>query len=145
MGDLDVTYRLRDAAGTLVLDLNSDGYAVVESSDEDETWERRLSTSPWVDGDAEDGARLTAGARSLTVRVFGDSWAQVEARRLALNAATSSPTWLLEEYANGVSQVWRAGRADRSSTMGKTDLINLRRIVTLRIPVQPSPSISGVA
>lgn len=144
MADLDCTVRIRDAAGGLVLDLNSDGYAVVSAGEDEEVWDRRVTTSPWVDGDSEDGARLSAGTKGITVRVYGDTWAQVEQRRLALNAATSSPVWLLEVGAEGAAQVWRAGRADRSSPFGSSDVVNLRRYVNLRIPVQPTPTVTGV-
>jgi hypothetical protein len=142
---VDVTYKIRDSAGALVLDLCADeGYAVVVSSEDEQRWLRKLVASPFVDGDSEDSATLASSTRNLTVRVFGTTWAQVESRRLALRDATSERAWLLEEAVDGVSLVWRAGRADSSSSFSSVDLVNKRRLVALSIPVQPTPAVSGV-
>lgn len=141
---LDTTWRVRDADNVVLIDLNADGYSVVQSSEDDETWDRLVSSSPWADGDAEVIATKQASVRTITVQIKCDSWAEVETRRLALKAATTEREWFLEQDTEGVSQLWRAGRADSSSSFSSMDLFNRRRFVVLRIPVQPGPSVTGL-
>ena len=145
---IDGTARIRDAAGAILLDLN-DGvsYVLASWSDDEEVAESVTAQSPWVDGDAEEMYRLAATIIEVQVRVKGSTWAQVEGNRKALaDAVKAASTWVLERELEGVSVKWRARRPlSILSPVTSVDIANRRRYVTLRIPVQPSPSISGVA
>ena len=95
--DLDVTIRILSSSGTLVLDVSeANGYYLVDLGVPERTWRRIVATSPFVDGDQLVSAVLEAGAFNPSVRVSGDSWVQVDTRRLALIDAAEQFSFLLE-------------------------------------------------
>jgi hypothetical protein len=139
-----VVVQCLNTSGTLVLDLNTGGYEAVVLPGSDATWRRQVVTSPFVDGNHEVSSVLDGMVMEVQVRVRGSSWVQVEQRRAALHAATQAPRWLLRISQGGVGEVWRADRADSTSPAPTYAVQNLRRDVYLRIPVQPTPAISGL-
>lgn len=144
---IDGTARVRDLAGLVVLDLNSGLFTLAGWSDDEETAERTASTSPWVDGDEEDSWRPVSGVIEVQVRIKGaTTWPEVEAAFEQLKAAVkAAPVWLLEREIEGVSHVWRANRPlSITSPLTTADILNRRRTVVMRIPVQPTPAVTGV-
>ena len=144
MENPDITIRVRDAAGNEVLDLCAGGYSATAAPAYEETWRREVVTSQFVDGDSSLRETLDAQRIPLTVRIEGASWAEVEQRRLALKDATTQPLWFLEVFAEGVSFTYRAGRADSSSPFTTADVADRRRMVSMTVPVQPTPAVTGV-
>lgn len=141
------TARIRNLAGVALLDLNDrDAYVLADWADDEESADRQASESPWVDGDGEDNYRLLSTVKTVTIRVKGSSWAQVEARRKALSdAVKASRVWLLERDIEGVSETWRASRPlSITSPIASSDITNRRRTVVLRIPCQPTSVITGL-
>ena len=146
MDNPDITLRVRDAAGGVVLDLCSGGYYATAAPAHEETWRRDRVTSPWVDGDGASGTPDTLDSQRipLTVRIEGATWVEVEQRRLALKSATTQPLWFLEVASEGVSFTYRAGRADSTSPFTTADVADRRRVVSMTVPVQPTPAVTGV-
>lgn len=145
--EIEGTARIRDLAATVLLDLNDgEAYELADWSDDEENADVTTTESPWIDGDSEDNYRLTATVIAVQVRVKGASWAQVEARNKALrDAVKAAPQWLLEREIEGVSHVWRARRPlSITSEIKSHNIANRRRLVTLRIPVQPTAAITGL-
>jgi hypothetical protein len=145
----DIALNIRDLAGTLVLALEDEanGYYIRGEGlpAEERRWLRRETRSPFVDGATVDGATVDQTEVSVLVKVFGSTWAEVEARFRALLDATTAPAWLLEQAVEGVSTVWRAGPVDvLTPPPAPIDFLNKRRYVVLTFPVQPTPAVSGV-
>lgn len=134
-----------DSSGALVLDLETGGYEVVSLRIGDRTWRRVTVTSPWVDGDSEVQSTLASRQIDLVVRVRGTTWVQVEQRRAALESAVAdAPSWQFKESIEGVQRVWRAFRADMASEAAAVEVVNLARLVSVTIPVQPTPTTTGL-
>lgn len=141
---MDVELSALDAAGDLVLDLNSGGYKVLRMSTSGQTWRRLTSTSPNVDGDSPSGPdTLESQTHEVSVKITGTSWAQVMERLDALvDAVTSSPRWVLLIGIEGYGERWRASRADWVSPRRTSDVMNKSRVVNLSIPCQPTATIT---
>lgn len=134
-------------AGVALIDMDDDtaGYELVSVGMPDEVWRRMTVTSPFVDGEFEVQAALAAGKLECIVRVKGDSWSQVEARRLALRATwADSPEFLVRLTRSGVAVTYRARRPDVSGSVATIDRANNRRELLLSFPVQPNPTVTGV-
>lgn len=143
----DIRVELCDLSGTVLADLNDDaaGFELVSSTMPDDVWRPRIATSPVVDGEFETGATLAADRLECIVRIKGDTWAQVEGRRLALRAHWADrPAFLVRVYREGVAFTYRARRPNVSGSVESIDLANLRRVVLLTFPVQPNPTVTGV-
>ena len=141
--DLDAAVRILDSAGTLVLDLTeAAGYDLVDLGVPDRAWRRVVATSPFVDGEQLVAAVLEAGAHTMAYRVSGATWSQLQTRRQALVDAVEVWAWLLEVTVAGVRYVWRASRADTSGPIEKFAAMATQNIITIKVPVQPTPSIS---
>jgi len=140
------TARIRTLASVVLLDLNAAPYTLGDWSDDEETADRTAVESPWVDGDGETNWRLVSGVIEVQVRIATTSWALTETARKALSdAVKAAPVWLLEREIEGVSHVWRANRPlSITSPITSADIANRRRTVVLRIPVQPTPAITGL-
>jgi hypothetical protein len=140
------TVKVRDSAGTLVLDLSSTGYEL----DFDgvavggTVWLRRETRSPFVDGFALDGATKDGKTAQITLRCVGATNVVVEGLLEDLVAAVEVPSWLLEVEVDGVSRTWRASCADSSWSHLTVEMENFFRTVVLTVPVQPTPAVSGV-
>lgn len=145
--DFAVNVEVCTLAGAVLVDLNdaASGYELVSSSMPDEEWRRQVVTSPFVDGDFETQAVLSGARFECVVRVKGDSWAQVEQRRLAMRTAwADKPAFLLNIVREGVGVTYRARRPDVAGSVATIDLMNNRRLLSLSFPVQPNPTVSGV-
>lgn len=143
--DLDVTVRILDSSGTLVLDVSeANGYYLVDLGVPERTWRRILIQSPFVDGDELVSAVLEAGAFNPSVRVSGGSWVQVDTRRLALIDAAEQFSFLLEVTVAHRRSVWRAARADSSNPVDKYEAMAHQSTVTLKVPVQPTALVTTV-
>jgi hypothetical protein len=138
--------RVHDLSGSLILDLNaSNGY----SRDKDGfslpgvAWRRTVVTSPVVDGEFESQRTKGAGKANLILRVKGSTWLEVEQRVNALEEAVSEP-FLLVAGLGATLYTFRARPADVDASFTIADIVNLSRIVSLEIPVQPNPTIEGL-
>ena len=140
------TVNVRDVAGTLLLDLSSEGYEV----DFDgvtfgpTAWNRNTSSSPWVDGRSLNSATKDARTLEVRLRVLGANNGQVGSRLRALIAAVEERSWLLEVVIDSESTTWRAECADSEWSPLTVEMDNLFRTVTLTVPVAPTSGI-GVA
>ena len=147
MPDFDIALNIRDRNGALLLALEDDanGYYVRGEGlpARERTPRGSESSSPVIDG-ATDGVQTLAREEvTLLVKVFGSTWAQTEARRIALENALPVGEWLLEEVVEGVSTTWRAGPARILIAPTSTaDLFNKRRYVAVSFKVQPSPVVT---
>jgi len=143
--------RIRDLTGVLVLDLavasDGTGYELdIDGVRPSQTvWRRKTSTSPWVDGYSPDVVSKDGRTLEVALRVVGTDNGQVSTLQQALLAAIEVPQFLLEVEVDGVSTTWRADCADSAWSWVSSEMVNTFRTVQLTIPVQPSPSISGVA
>ena len=140
------TVNVRDAAGTLLLDLSAGGYEV----DFDgvrygaTVWNRSTSSSPWVDGRSLDLATKGTPEIGLTLRVLGADNGEVGSRLRTLIAAVEQRAWVLEVVVDSESTKWRAECADSEWSPLTVEMDNLFCTVTLTVPVAPTPGI-GVA
>jgi hypothetical protein len=144
------TVRVRDLAAVLLVELaleaDGTGYELdIDGVSPGPTvWRRQTSTSPWIDG-FSDGT-LTKDGRSfqITLRVVGASNVQVETLLQDLLAAVELPAFLLEVEVDGVGTTWRASCADSAWSWLSTEMVYTYRTVQLTIPVQPTPTITGL-
>lgn len=139
MSDLDVAVRFLAIDGvTVLLELGDDVGFVVESVVmPDRVWRRSLVTADDVEGDVEQQSVMESGRYQLVVNVVGDSHADVEAKRSDLLAVAEVRSYLLQVTIEGQTMTWKARRADSSTGQEQADLIGMRRVVTLQVPVQP--------
>lgn len=148
--DFEVVCRLRSLDGvTTLFELHDHaaGYDVMAPVEmPDEAWSRLSAESPYVDGEFETAARLAGGRLSVSVKISGESWVQVEQRRLAARAAyVSAPSFLLDVTLEGVTQTFRANRPDVSSlSVDTSDLYVKDRVIVLSFPVQPNSTVTGI-
>ena len=150
MPDFDVSLRIRNLAGDLLLELEDEanGYVLLDGAmpTEDHPWTGQEITSPWVNGSSEGMGTRSSSVVSIQVEVSGATWVQVQQRVKAITDVVSSGVpWLLEEYVEGVSKVWRAGRVSPLiPPVSPGDLLTKRQIVTLTFTTQPTPAITGL-
>lgn len=140
--DLDVTYRILDAAGVETLALTEDaGYILRnEMSPAGRSWRTIDVTSPYVDGDHTTQAVLEAQELVIALRVVGATAGQMERRRQALEQAVSEQLWYIAETVEGTVTTWRCKRpADTTWSLSTYDLISHSRVGTVRARVQPTP------
>ena len=140
------TVRCRDLAGTLVLDLSSAGYELDMDgvNDGGRTWRRITTTSPFVDGVHEVSKVLDVNSVKVTLRLVSTTWVGVETLRQALLAAVEPSVWLLEIVVDGVSYTHRAYGADSVAGLLTSEVGAMYRTISLSIPVQPTPAITGI-
>lgn len=150
MPDFDVSLRIRDLDGALLLELEDEanGYVLLDGAmpTEDHPWVGQELRSPWADGSSEGFGTRDSSVVSIQVEVSGATWVQVQQRVKALtDVVASGEPWLLEEYLEGVSKVWRAGRVSPLiPPVSPGDLLTKRQIVTLTFTTQPTPTITGL-
>jgi len=143
IADLDASVRILTSAGALVLDLTeAAGYDLVDLGVPDRTWRRVTATSPFVDGEHLVAAVLEAGAHTMAYRVSGANWGQVQDRRQVLVDAVEAWAWLLEVTIGGVRYLWAASRSDSSGPLEKFAAIAGQNIITIKVPVQPTATVS---
>lgn len=104
--------------------------------------ERVSTRSPVVDGTWDVATTDPGGSAVLVLRVVGADWPIVEGRVEALSAALAEP-FLLRVGVSGVLRTWRARRPTLRGTFDRTDILAIRRVVTLEIPCQPHPTVTG--
>jgi len=78
----------------------------------------------------------------MAYRVSGANWGQVQDRRQAMVDAVEAWAWLLEVTIGGVRYLWAASRADSSGPLEKFAAIAGQNVITIKVPVQPTPTIS---
>lgn len=150
MADFDVSLRIRDLDGELLLELEDEanGYVLLDGAmpTEDHPWIGQELRSPWADGSSQGLGVRDSAVVSIQVEVSGSTWVQVQQRVKALtDVVASGAPWLLEEYIEGVSKVWRAGRVSPLiPPVSPGDLKTRRQIVTLTFTTQPTPAITGI-
>lgn len=147
--DFEVVIELVELDGeTLIFDLSdtANGYWIVDHTPADESMDFNESDPAFVNGVFENSGKDAAGRYAVLLKIEGDSWPQVEARRLALRTAYRSEThYLLRITVQGVATTYRARRPDASfGTLRQGNLINNFRRVLLSFPVQPNPTVTGV-
>lgn len=139
-----LTVQVRNLAGDLVLDLTPEaGYRFAEITPRGVKWEALEDSSPFVDGDFEDHFRKTSLRRSDVVIVRGSTWAEVEERTDALEAAVTAGAFLWVIGKDGHSRTWRStGPSDVDASFTRDDLLVNRRFVILTFRVQPNPTVT---
>lgn len=136
--------QILDLEAMLVLDMNpSTGYRRTDLKIGGKEWRRATITSPWVHGEFDTQWSLSKVQIALTVKAFGDEWPDVEARVEALEDAVSEP-FLFRVQDNGVTRTWICRVANTDPSYTREDRAALRRFVTLDIPAQPHPTLTGV-
>jgi len=130
----------------LVLDLAATGYELDVDGVHDggRTWVRQTTRSPFVDGVHEISRVLDVNKIDVTLRLVSTTWVGVETLRQALLTAVEVPSWLLEIAVDGVSYTYRANAADSVSGLTTVELGSMYRTISLTIPVQPTPAITGI-
>ena len=149
MAEVSIALNIRDLAGNLVLALEDEanGYWVRGGGLPAETRNpvRDEIRSRFVDGATDVGMTLDQTEASVLVKVFGPTWADVEARFQALLDATTARAWLLEQVVEGVRVTRRAGAVEVfAPPPTAADIRNKYRYVALTFPVQPSRTVTGV-
>lgn len=150
MPDFDVALRIRDLDGELLLDLEDEanGYVLLDGAmpAHDQHWTGQELRSPWADGSSQGIGVLDSEVMSVQVEISGATWVQQQQRVKALrDAFASGSPWLLEEYLEGVSTVWRAGRVSiLIPPASPGDLRWRRQVVTLTFTAQPTPTVTGI-
>jgi hypothetical protein len=143
--DVDATVRIRNDAGSLVLDLSTGGYWVGPVDDNGYSWRRIRATSPFIDGSALVQATRDIGTLEFAVRVEGVTWVEVQQRFEALLASVDPILYQVEVDADGVSRTYVAEPADITpATLTGPVVAGKWRAYALTIPVQPNPTITGV-
>ena len=147
--DFAVSVLLKSFDGaTTLIDFNDQtiGLSVVEVSPLDESVDRGIVSSPFVDGEFPAWERDGAGVYGVLVGLDGATWAEVEAARIALRAAYRSATrFLLVVSVEGVTSTFIARRPDvTSGTVTSSNLTAKYRELLLSFPVQPNPTVTGV-
>lgn len=143
---MDLTLHALTTTGALILDMNDPaaGYKGVVLGDAERVWDRRTSGSPWWDGDVTDGERLESVVKPLRVRIRGNTWAQVQARKRALVAAVETRAWVLRIGIDGDFEDWRAAVADSSVPIPPDAVVNRMLVATLSVPCQPTPTVTVI-
>jgi len=143
---MSLAINCRDLAGTLVLCVSTGGYEPVEDAVHDggRTWRRLTATSPFVDGIHEISKVLDGYNIEVTLRLVSTTWVGVETLRQALLTAVEVTAWLLEIVVDGVSYTYRASGADSVAGLTTMEVGNMYRTISLSIPVQPTPAITGI-
>lgn len=150
MPDFDVSLRIRNLAGDLLLDLEDEanGYVLLDGAMpvRDHPWIGQEIRSPWVSGSSDGMGVRDSTPTSIQVEVSGSTWPQQQARvKALLDLFTSGAPWLLEEYVQGVSTTWRAGRVSPLvPPVSPSDLRWNRQVVTLTFTTQPTATITGI-
>jgi hypothetical protein len=139
------TARIRALDGTPLLELNAGPLELVSWTDDELVRDRQPNESPFVDGDDESTPpRYVSTVIGITVRARGATWAAAEhAFQSVLDAVTAAPEWLLERELEGVVRVWRANPpTSLTSPADGVAVANRRRLVDMRVPVQPNPTLT---
>lgn len=147
MIDFPTALEVLDLESTVLANMDNAeaGYELVSVSMPDEAWRRVVATSPVVDGEFPVQESLAAGVLEAIVRIKGDTWPQVEGRRIALRETWAArPAFLLRLTRNGVSVTYRARRPDITGSVATIDRANNRRVLAYSFPVQPNPTVTGV-
>lgn len=139
MADITITAKVKDDAGTLILDLSTaNGYQLAPpASAMSRLWRRSVVEADDVEGDVEQQAVLAAAVWEQPLRVVGTTTASVEARLAALLAAVERCPWRWEVIIDGVARTFQAGTTSTDVGLATNDLVHHKRQVLLRIPVQP--------
>ena len=143
---MDLTARVLDTDGSLLLDLNAGPYRVKTMPDHARVWQGERNTSPWVDGDAPAGPEtLAVVVKELEVRIRAASWSAVEDAYEALIDAVERPRWGLALGAQGAVRTYRVTqRASSRSPMPADAVVNRTRVVSLTVSCQPMATLTGV-
>ena len=139
--------RIKTLAGSLVLDLSSTGYEIVKDgvSLPKAKARRRTVSSPWVDGTGYNGFTLDEDTLEVTVRMYATNTATVEGLYEDLLTAVLVGEYSVEVETDGVSRTYRAQVADVDPGVLQTSqLLGFLRVASLSIPVQPTPTVTGV-
>lgn len=134
-----------DSSGAVVIDLSADtsAWVVNDFATPGVTWNRQTVTSPWVDGDFDVSVTKSQEQLILSLTARGASAAVVDGRLLALIDAVSASGWVLRVQIGAVGRAWRCKAADVVSPLSDVDVRNNVRTVTLSIPANPNPTITG--
>lgn len=143
---MSLVINCRDLAGALVLCVSTGGYEPVEDGVRDgaRTWRRLTTSSPFVDGTHEVSKVLDGYNIEVTLRLVAATWVGVETLRQALLVAVEPTAWLLEIVVDGVSYTYRASGADSMAGLSTMEVGSMYRTISLTIPVQPTPAITGI-
>lgn len=143
MADLTVSVQ---AAG---LQLSQPGtYEVVSIGPGGRSWRRHTVEGRYQHGRKLVGAVMETGAAILVVRVYGNSWASVNARATAMIEAFSNRSYTLKVTINGMTHEWLCEPADISLVGGdvwqKFHAMSNMQEYQIMVPRSPVPLSGGM-
>lgn len=141
--DLSVTLS-RDLLGDTALEINDHvNYYVAEMGDNQTSWRRQTTSSPWIDGTVTTQRSKENITRSMSIEVLGTNWADTLNNAGNLIAAVSQDNFTLtiDMYSTAVSYICEA--SDYSWTQSKERWHSNRGILTVSLIHKPNP-ISGI-
>ncbi|GEA81411.1 hypothetical protein [Cellulomonas uda] len=101
------------------------------------TWRRRVVEGGYQHGRALIGAVLETGKLTVTARLSGTTWTQVDARLNTLTGATSQRTYTATVTIGGVARVFECEPADvYAEDVDRSKVAAYVQDVTLEVPVQ---------
>lgn len=141
--ELSVTLS-RDLLDDTALEINDHvNYYVAEMGDNQTSWRRQTTSSPWIDGTVTTQRSKENITRSMSVEVLGENWADTLNNAGNLIAAVSQDNFTLtiNMYSTVVSYICEA--SDYSWTQSKERWHSNRGILTVSLIHKPNP-ISGI-
>ena len=141
--DLSVTLS-RDLLDDTALEINDHvNYYVAEMGDNQTSWRRQTTSSPWIDGTVTTQRSKENITRSMSIEVLGTNWADTLNNAGNLIAAVSQDNFTLtiDMYSTAVSYICEA--SDYSWTQSKERWHSNRGILTVSLIHKPNP-ISGI-
>lgn len=152
MSNLTVSYTISRTAplgGGVALQLENPGsYRVVKAGPGSVTWIREVAKSPFAHGATQIGATKDETVAPLTVRVYGTSAADLEAKTAAMLAAFDQFDFVITATIDGVQHSWACNNADYApGDNGEWDPYHLRalqQVYTFRIPRSPVPILGSM-
>lgn len=143
-GDVDATVKLRTSGGTLVQDLSADNFWVGPVEEPELPWQFNKIDPQYVDGTFRLSGKRSDGVLQFTVRIYGDTWADVIAAKIDLQGWLDPWSYLVEVYADGVSTTYRAAPGNmQPETLSGPVVRNKSRQYAVTVPVQPNPVVTG--
>ena len=141
--DLSVTLS-RDLLDDTALEINDHvNYYVAEMGDNQTSWRRQTTSSPWIDGTVTTQRSKENITRSMSIEVLGENWADTLNNAGNLIAAVSQDNFTLtiDMYSTIVSYICEA--SDYSWVQSKERWHANRGVLTVNLIHKPNPT-SGI-
>lgn len=109
----------------------------------DETWTRNQISSPWIDGSVTVSRTRAMVNQPLSIEVYGDHDADVQAKIKALSQAMSQSDFQLGISIGAAQWQYQCESADRTVQWTTPRIVAHQWIVQFTIPMQPNPVSGG--